>query len=505
MTDPATIHPLLCVWPPGPPVLPPSGPLVAVYGRISNDPQNDAEGVRRQAEDALQRIATLGVEAEPVLFIDNDISASRFGRKKVRSQYQSMLALIRESRCRMVVVYKLDRLYRQPRELEELIGLAEHGAMRVETVTAGPIDLNTPEGRLVARMLVAAAANESENTSVRSRRQREQARQNGMPSSGPRPFGWRHVRDQVDPRSGQMRVRREPDPDEARLIREAIDAVISGVSLTEIARRWQDAGAQKPRGSGAWTATQVRQVLTNPRHIGMVGLRGEAVAQGQWQGIVDPQAFQACKAVLDSRGAATAGRPKRRSLLTGLVRCAKCGSVMLRGVNRGKPTWKCQRRNATAAQSAHAGCNSNSILAEPVELAAEAETIARFERGRLARRLSGKPEDAKALTAQLARLDAREDDLAKDYAIAAISRRFRDAALRELEQAREKLRAELNSVSTNTLTARYLVKHGLLAEEWSDLTIDQQRQLVADAVGRVTIGPVRQGFPRFDPSRVHFG
>jgi DNA invertase Pin-like site-specific DNA recombinase len=157
MTDLATIHPLLSgPWPPPLPVLPASGPIVALYGRISNDPptktddggrrDHGAEGVRRQMEDALQRVATLGGEAEPVLFVDNDISASRFGRKKPRPAYQSMLAAIREGRCGMVVVFKLDRLYRQPRELEDLIDLAEHGQLRVETVSAGPHQPQQPGG-----------------------------------------------------------------------------------------------------------------------------------------------------------------------------------------------------------------------------------------------------------------------------------------------------------------------------------------------------------------------
>lgn len=55
----------------------------------------------------------------------------------------------------------MDRLYRRPRELEDLIDLVETHPIRIETVKGGGFDLNTHEGRLMARQLVAIASCES--------------------------------------------------------------------------------------------------------------------------------------------------------------------------------------------------------------------------------------------------------------------------------------------------------------------------------------------------------
>src|SRR5207248_9416947 len=115
-----------------------------------------------------------------------------------------------------------------------------------------------------------------------------------------------------------------------------------------IARRWNEAGVKQPQtGRANWQADIVRQVVSNPRHAGLVGqrvyqrddegreryLRPVVVGSGTWQPIVNRERWERLQALLKERGAA--GRiPRRRSLLTGLLTCGVCGAVMSRSGGR---------------------------------------------------------------------------------------------------------------------------------------------------------------------------
>ncbi|HEY4864402.1 MAG TPA: recombinase family protein, partial [Candidatus Dormibacteraeota bacterium] len=148
----------------------------AIYARISEDRQ-DGAGIARQLGDCLSLCRRQQDWGEPREYIDNDTSAWRSGTRRPR--YQSMLEAIRVGEVGRIVVYHVDRLYRQPRDLEELIDLAEQGRVEVVTVVSGEIDLRTSDGRFVARLLVSVAAKESDDKSRRIRRQKQQAREEG--------------------------------------------------------------------------------------------------------------------------------------------------------------------------------------------------------------------------------------------------------------------------------------------------------------------------------------
>ncbi|WP_256386028.1 recombinase family protein [Leucobacter sp. wl10] len=78
-----------------------------------------------------------------------------------------------------MVAWHVDRLYRRPRELEDLIDLVESHPIRIEAVMGGAFDLNTHEDRLMARQLVAMAAYESGHKADRIRRANRQKAERG--------------------------------------------------------------------------------------------------------------------------------------------------------------------------------------------------------------------------------------------------------------------------------------------------------------------------------------
>ncbi|MFI9355842.1 recombinase family protein [Streptomyces lydicus] len=130
----------------------------AIYIRISQDRGGAGLGIARQEEDCRTLCARKGWDVVDV-YPDNDVSAYSGAP---RPKWQELLADINEGIVNAVVCWHVDRLTRSPRELEDVIDLADRHGLELATVS-GEIDLATPTGRMIARMLGAAARHEAEH------------------------------------------------------------------------------------------------------------------------------------------------------------------------------------------------------------------------------------------------------------------------------------------------------------------------------------------------------
>ncbi|ODU06357.1 MAG: hypothetical protein ABS81_04910 [Pseudonocardia sp. SCN 72-86] len=163
-----------------------------------------------------------------------------------------MLARIKTGPSR-VVVWHVDRLYRRPRELEDLIDLVESHPIRIEAVMGAAFDLNTHEGRLMARQLVAMAAYESGHKADRIRRANRQKAERGDWHGAPK-FGYG---------LGGVVI-----PEQAVVVREMADRFLAGQSLRSITK-WlnEESGVPSPRADkgtlGVWHATTVKSILVS--------------------------------------------------------------------------------------------------------------------------------------------------------------------------------------------------------------------------------------------------
>ena len=101
-----------------------------------------------------------------------------------------MLAAAEGDEYDVIVAWHTNRLHRSPRDLEGFIDVIERAKINVATVKAGDMDLATPSGRMVARMLGAAARHESEHKADRLRRKMLEKAQRGEPTGSRRPYGF---------------------------------------------------------------------------------------------------------------------------------------------------------------------------------------------------------------------------------------------------------------------------------------------------------------------------
>lgn len=481
--------------------------LTAIYTRISHDTKQGA-GVERQLKECRERVKREGWRLTPEKYDDNDISASRFS-KKPRPSYRRLLADVEAGRIARIVVWNTDRLYRRVIELEKLIELAEHGKVEIVSVTGGELNLSNHDGRFMARTLVNLSQRESEATSSRLRAQRRQARERGFAfGGGVRLFGWN--RDWT------------PNKAEAKLVVAAIDRALDGESLNAIARDWNARAVMGTRGNGTpgkiWTHSRLRDVLTNPRHAGLVMQPRAGVAHYRFKsedvirdsakhpGIVDRDKWLQLVDVLNGRGS-TPSNASRRTLLTGLLRCGVCDSVMRRGYavwgERKYPYWRCMR---SPVHADHA-CGKNRVPVGPLEAAILDALFRHVDKMPLVS-LVGQDErgEQERTYTELQELNKREDEYAALRTRNQMSSQAFERALSDIAARRAELNANLSSEMRWSVLGKFAGQPGALKKAWPGLVMDQRREIVKVAVGCFTILPaVRRWMHTFDEDRIEIG
>lgn len=278
-----------------------------IYGRMSMDRTGAGLGIGRQVADARELSARLGWEVAAVRS-DNDMSAYS---GKPRPGYRALLEDLKVGRGDAVICWHTDRLHRSPVELEGYIAVCEPRNIPTQTVKAGPLDLSTPSGRMVARLLGATARYEVEHMIERKQREREQAANEGRWAGGRRPYGY-----QAD---GVTVVEAE-----AAEIRWASEQVLAGRSLRSIAADLNARGKTTSTGR-PWRQDTIRDVLLRARNAGLMQHRGEVVGRAGWEPLVDETTWRGVKAILEDPSRRTNPGAPPKWLLSGLARCDVCG------------------------------------------------------------------------------------------------------------------------------------------------------------------------------------
>ena len=358
---------------------------IAIYCRISKDDKGYALGVHDQVKQARELIGQRWPDAEIVVvgcecrdcgkfgvpadvYCDNDITAAG---KRRRPHYERLLADMDAGRIDVVVATHTDRLHRHPMELEGYIDASERHHVQTHTTKGTQLDLNTSTGRMVARMLGAAARHEWERMVERQKDAKRRTREAGLHGGGSRPFGYDFdARDdrgsQIPGVSAGLTVRSQPaggcEISEAAAVRDGYAKLLAGVNLTKIGDEWNAAGLRTPatarRGGGPWKSDAVRRVLLNGINAGLVvyqepprtgprAKRGAYVVagEGKWEALVTPDTWRAAKAILTDPARRTGPGPAPRNLLTGVLICGVCGGRrfgVTRSTSSGRPAYTCR-------------------------------------------------------------------------------------------------------------------------------------------------------------------
>jgi len=456
-----------------------------VYVRISQDREGAGLGVARQREDCVALVDKLGWSLVEV-YADNDVSASS---GKPRPGYLRLLADLRAGKGDAVVAWHPDRLHRSPRELEDFIDTVEKARATVATVRAGDLDLATPSGRAVARTLGAWARYETDAKSDRIRRKMQELATAGSYAGGGRPFGFDN--DGVTLRA-----------DEAKHLRAATKAVLDGRSLGEVARDLNDKGVLTATGK-PWARTPLRQTLLRARNAGLRQHQGEVIGRASWPAIIPEDEWREVCAVLRDPSRRPAGTNRARWLGSGIYLCGVCGGVCRTGTVTDRSgvrrtVYRCaaHRDGSVRAPGGHVARH-----APPVD-----ELVAGVILGRLARPdaqdllTPAVADDGTGVAEQLARLRARQQSVALDFADGSLDAdqlRTITARLRERIADLEAALPRPPSLAVERLTAA----GDLVPEVWAAMDLAAQRE-VLDTLLCVRLLPSGRRGKVFDPELV---
>ncbi|MBI8988438.1 recombinase family protein [Corynebacterium meridianum] len=344
----------------------------AIYLRISLDREMDGLAIERQREQC-ETLAAYRQWEVVETYVDQSKSAT--DRTKVRPAYDQMVADYKAGAFDAIICYDLDRLTRQPRQLEDWIDASVFRGLALVTAN-GDADLSTDGGRVYARIKAAIARGEMERKGARQSAAQLQRAKQGRAPKGMRPFGYTVNGDVI--------------PDEAEAVRaiyrlftgtdrrESLRSLARGLSGTELIdglkprpkhsyvvsveranRRLAEGKDPRPtKPNGEWSPSTVLGILRNPRYAQMStytpkkaqpdgGRRrtwraqilrddaGEPI-RGQWDAIVDDETWWRAQSILDDteRITNTSGSTKRKHLGSGLYRCGICGAKVT-GAPRG--------------------------------------------------------------------------------------------------------------------------------------------------------------------------
>ncbi len=444
-----------------------------IYARQSLDRSGEALAVSRQLSECRSLVERNGWETAAE-YVDNDVSASD---GKPRAEWSRLLTDFSAGRFDTVVCWHTDRLYRRLIDLVSLIELAERQALRIVAVRSGDIDLTTPSGRMIAGMLGSAARFEMEQKGDRQAAANRKRAMEGDVRWTRRPFGY----DRRDERIIEIKS-------EAAELRIAASRVLAGGTLASVVADLNGRNIPTSTG-GEWSVTTLRRVLLNPRHAGKALYRGEDMGDGTWPAILDAETHERLTAILTNPARRTAPSTASKYLLSGIVRCGRCGQPMFAS----PMGMKGRRWMVYRCRTAH-----NARRMDLVDGVVEEVVFARLSQPDVLALLSP-VEDVSALAAESQELRERLDGLGELYADGTLTKAALREATANLKGRLADLQAKISSI-TGMGPLASLVSSDDIRAHWPTMNL-QARRSVIDALITVTILPAGKG-ARFTPEQV---
>src|SRR3954453_9334631 len=162
-------------------------PVFDSYARLSWNPSTrELEKIDTQHDDNEATIGRHGGTSG--LHLDDGLSAWK--RNVRRPGFERLLERASRGESQGIAVWHVDRLFRQPRDLEKLIDLADKGFRVISS--HGARNLSDPDDRFILRIEVAHAARSSDDASRRIRRRLRDYRERGRPAGRPG-FGFERI------------------------------------------------------------------------------------------------------------------------------------------------------------------------------------------------------------------------------------------------------------------------------------------------------------------------
>ncbi|MEW1545883.1 recombinase family protein [Streptomyces tsukubensis] len=498
--------------------------------RAKKKESNRKTAFERQSEDVEAKRKTLGWG--PFAEVYEDPETSAYKKRKItrpdgavdwvvlRPGFQRMLSDLLNGVIDGVIFYDLDRLVRQPRDLEDLANVVQE-TKRPAVGATSELNLVREADCNMARVMCVMLLKQSQDTARRVARDTLGAAESGI-LIGRIGYGW---------------VRKGPDAgrsiaSEAEIIKRIFMEYLQGGSATSIARGLNEDGIPSPGGK-KWDDPTIKVMITNPRYAGMALYQGvhriEKSQQhngpsklltddkgnplmGQWDAIITPQDWFKVQSAMQQRREASGvdttnygGRERGKYLLSGLVRCAKCETPMEGHTDkrRDRKSYRCPTRGRSGA------CGSTSRAMQPLDDLVDLLMLTYIQR-----ELSSLPHDDEKERQEIIRrsqeLEEQEQEQAREKE--RIESKWQAGKLAELGWTEDDYDAHIGRISRNlreitektaalkTIPERESTED--LVERWSNGGIKERRSIMKRYTMGFQLLPVGRGARTLAPESV---
>ena len=264
----------------------------------------------------------------------------------------------------VLIAYRVDRLTRSIRHLQELVHWADDHDKLIVSATEQHFDMTTPFAHVVIALMGTVAQMELEAISERNRNRKQDDLRKGNYKGGTPPWGY--VPKRVD---GVWRL--AYDRDQADAINEVARRVIDGESLNSISHDLTRRGIKSPKGND-WNVTPLKRSLISEAMLGRVTDRSGKSIRGddgspiqRADPILDREVWDQVREVLTSRSQGSRP-PSQASLLTRVIFCGMpdCGRPAYSFLSGGGKS-KHRRFRCQTMSSVHK-CGNRTIRADEI-------------------------------------------------------------------------------------------------------------------------------------------
>lgn len=456
---------------------------VALYLRVSTIEQRDEGYSLDNQKDRLTAYAKSQGWDDVSIYMDDGFTGTDMNRPGLKR----LIRHCEEKLVQAVVVLKLDRLSRKQKDALYLLeDIFDKNGVIFKSATE-PFDTSTPLGKAMIGVLAVFAQLERDMIVERTTAGRRQRVSQGNWYGGREPFGYAWNKE-----SQVLEV----VPEEAVIVQEIFTRYLQGQSMLSIGE-W----AQTVNKSRTFGHSNIRDTLIRPIYMGVLVNDGTLV-EGNHESIIEKEQWHEVQIEYSRRHDGLT--PIGEYLLTGLVRCGVCGSSTVhvrRSTKRYGKTYlyelyACKQQHVRAKERTN-NCTLGYFRRSAVEEFVidriksvsedSAEIISEIK-------VNDNVDDSRlilSLETKLEVIQAGMDNLYDGIQSGAIKAAAVSDRIKKLEEEREYLSVQLDSVKDNK-PKKHTAMHvaGLIkqvGDAWDKLNEDERKRIIRTVVLNVVL------------------
>jgi len=282
----------------------------AIYTRVPTDIQAEKEFSSCEAQEEKIRAFIKSQNNWKVFKVYSDPGYT--GANLNRPALQELLEDIKQGKINIVLVYKIDRLTRSPKDFYYLMEIFEKYKVNFISITER-FDTSTPAGRLLRNIMLTFAQFERELASERTKDKMLQRAEKGLWNGGIPPFGYRAVNKKLI-----------PDERESEIVKLIFETYVKTGSIAVVYNTLKEKNILNRHGK-AFTKSNIKNILSNPVYIGKLKYAGK-IYNGLHQPIISNLLFNEAQELHKKK--IRKMKLFRNYLFAGLITCDECGSKM---------------------------------------------------------------------------------------------------------------------------------------------------------------------------------